>query len=65
MIAPDYQAFLIVDGLHSPPSTETKTPSRRHITEAIIPKIFMRLKKQVELEIADVPQVSFTNDLCS
>lgn len=70
MIALDYQPFSIVDDvgfvrlLHSL-EPRYVTPSRRYVTETVMPKIYETVRKQVEVEIAGVPHISFTSDLWS
>ena len=41
------------------------TLSRRYVTETVMPKIYETVRKQVEVEIAGVPHISFTSDLWS
>ena len=70
MIALDYQPFSIVDDvdfvrlLHSL-EPRYVTQSRRYVTETVMPKIYETVRKQVEVEIAGVPHISFTSDLWS
>ena len=70
MIALDYQPFSIVDDvgfvrlLHSL-EPRYVTPSRRYVTETVMPKIYETVRKQVKVEIAGVSHISFTSDLWS
>ena len=70
MIALDYQPFSIVDNvgfIRLLRSLEPKyvIPSRRCVTETVMPTIYDTVKKEVEVQIADVPYISFTSDLWS
>ena len=68
MIALDYQPFSIVDDvgfvrlLHSLESRYVIL-SRRYITETVMPRVHETVKKEVEVQIAGVPHISFMSEL--
>ena len=68
MIALDYQPFSIVDDvgficLLRSLEPRYVIPSRRYITETVMATIYDTVKKEVEVQIADVPYMCFTSDL--
>ena len=70
MIALDYQPISLVDDvgfsrLISALEPHYAMPSRRYITETIMPKLYENCKKGVESEIKGVRNFSFTSDLWS
>ena len=70
MITLDYQPLSIVDDVgfvHLLYSLEPRyvAPSRRYVTETVMPKIYETVRKQVEVEIAGTSHISFTRDLWS
>ena len=63
MIALDYQPFSIVDDvgfIRLLRSLEPRyvIPSRRYSTETVLPTIYDTVKKEVEVQIADVPYMT-------
>ena len=72
MIALDYHPFSIVDDVgfirllcSLEPRYMYVIPSRRYNTETVMPTIYDTVKKEVEVQIADVPYMSFASDLWS
>lgn len=70
MIALDFQPFSIVEDagfsrLLGSVESRYNIPSRRYITETVMPKIHDRTKNAVFQEITDVPNISFTTDIWS
>jgi len=70
MIALDYQPFSLVDDvgfsrLVSSLEPHYTMPSRRYITETIMPKLYENCKKGVESQLEGVAHFSFTSDLWS
>lgn len=70
MIALDYQPFSLVDDvgfsrLIGALEPRYVMPSRRYITETIMPKLYENCKKGVEGQLKGVPHFSFTSDLWS
>ena len=70
MIALDYQPFSLVDDvgfsrLIGALEPRYVMPSRRYITETIMPKLYENCKKGVENQLKGVPHFSFTSDLWS
>ena len=70
MIALDYQPFSIVDDveftklLHAL-EPRYVLPSRRYMTETVVPRICSSIKRKVEQQLVGVPHISFTSDLWS
>ena len=70
MIALNYQPFSTVSNVgfaHLLHSLELRyaLPSRKYITETVIPTIYENVKADVVVQIADVPHTSFTSYLWS